>query len=74
MYCDNIISIMGDLAPNEKHVLSAEILIHLLVQYKCITEGNMFKLEISRNFLKFFPHLKYIEAIGDETLKQDALH
>ena len=43
--------------------------MHLLVQYKCMTEGENFCLQISRGFLKFFPNLKFVEAVGDPAIK-----
>lgn len=71
LYCDNILSVVGDLSINEKHILSADILIHLLILYKSLTEGKNFKLDISRQFLKFLPQLKFVEAVGAPEITHD---
>ena len=64
---------MNDLSLNERHIFSAEILIHLLVLYKAQTEGKKFKLDMTRSFLKFLPDLKFVEAIGDQAITASSI-
>lgn len=58
LYAENILSVIHFLSLSERCLLSAEIIIHLIIQYKCLKDEKKFKIDLPRNFLKFLPGLK----------------
>ena len=60
MYTENYLSIIGDLSIYDKHMILAEILILLLIKFKSQVEGKNFKIDLSRDFLKYLPGLKLV--------------
>lgn len=67
LYADNILSVITDIPTNQKSLIISEILLNLLIQYKLFDEeSTKCKLNVTRDYLKFFPNLKLVEAEGKE--------
>lgn len=65
LYADNILSVITDIPINQKSLIICEILLNLLIQYKLFDEEtNRCKIDVTRDYLKFFPDLKLVEAEG----------
>ena len=73
LYADNILSISGDLSTYDKHMIYSELLILLLIQLKCVSEGKNFKIELPRDFLKYLHGLRLVEILGKEDDLQTVL-
>lgn len=66
LYTDNILSIIDDLSFYDRHMIMVELLVLLLINYKSVTQGKKFKIELSRNLLKYLPGLQLMEILGDK--------